>query len=292
MVYFAHSFEIDSYQYNRLPQFHHFEISYTEKGAPVRKAAEGVCTIPEQSVQIIVPGDAFTQFCSVPHRHLTFGFVCDCDISAITEAEILQRRSSAQTSARRLSDQLPQCLEAILPELLLPGEDTGKILGLIKRIIQEYHVADAASNLLACAGPILSVLFMLTDICCRQVSAQTGTRQNPGNLMYTKKAMQFIAAHIDEKLSVEQIAEAVGLSPGYLSNIFKSVTGQTLVYYINRMKVHKVMELLRLHDMTLQQAGDMVGIEDAHYLSRLFRKYYGMSFRAYRADYKKYGAES
>ena len=42
----------------------------------------------------------------------------------------------------------------------------------------------------------------------------------------------------------------------------------------------------------LQQAGDMAGIEDAHYLSRLFRKYYGMSFRAYRADYKKYGAES
>lgn len=46
--------------------------------------------------------------------------------------------------------------------------------------------------------------------------------------------------------------------------------------------------MLASHDMALQQAVEVVAIDDTHYLSRLFKKYLGLSYREYFAIHKRF----
>ena len=61
------------------------------------------------------------------------------------------------------------------------------------------------------------------------------------------------------------------------------MTGQTLITYINRVKIERVKELLLINNaITLKEAGENVGIEDENYLSRIFKQYTGLSVREFR----------
>ncbi len=53
------------------------------------------------------------------------------------------------------------------------------------------------------------------------------------------KAIDFIFFHIDEELSVEQIAEFCGYSKFYLSRLFKTETGESIYSFIKRARIEE-----------------------------------------------------
>ena len=73
----------------------------------------------------------------------------------------------------------------------------------------------------------------------------------------------------------------MGVSQGYLQNIFKKVTGLTIIEYINREKIDAVKRNTANGRMNLHDAAKFVGIEDQAYMSRLFKKVTGISFQQY-----------
>ena len=81
-------------------------------------------------------------------------------------------------------------------------------------------------------------------------------------------------------LTVTELAEHAQISPSYLSGLFKAYTGQSIIDYTNRIKVERVKEMLiSQRGILLREAGESVGILDENYLSRLFKRYAGMSVR-------------
>ena len=58
--------------------------------------------------------------------------------------------------------------------------------------------------------------------------------------------------------------------------------GMTLVEYSNCAKVQRVRELITSRNISLTDAGLAVGIDDVKYLSRLFKKYSGVTSAEYR----------
>ena len=88
---------------------------------------------------------------------------------------------------------------------------------------------------------------------------------------------------MDKKLTVGEIAGYLHISDGYFSRLFKSVTGQTVIEYVNRVKLERVRDLIASRQATLREAGESVGIYDENYLSRLFRQYMGLTVREYAA---------
>ena len=57
--------------------------------------------------------------------------------------------------------------------------------------------------------------------------------------------------------------------------IFKEITNESIIQYINRLKLDKIKVLVELKGLTIEQAGDIYGIHDKNYISRMFKKYYG-----------------
>ncbi|MBE7067153.1 MAG: helix-turn-helix transcriptional regulator [Ruminococcaceae bacterium] len=291
-ILFAHSFHTDGYEYERSLQYNHFEISSMEQGVVHRHYNYNVdIDIPEYSISIQFPSKdcLFSQTCADYHSHNTVGFVCENTIAKISKEEIIELTNMHENSFPWESEK-DSSISFIFPNLLLPSDDTIKVRNLCKQIIQEFNTTNPKLRQLACVSSLFSLFKLLTDISCKQILEQQAAsrRYVPANALYAKQAMLYINAHVDEKISTDQIANHLGISVGYLSNIFKQETHQTLIKYINNAKIKKIIDLVNHQNMSFYQAGKVVGIEDAPYLSRLFKKTYGISYRDYIDHFKKF----
>lgn len=92
-----------------------------------------------------------------------------------------------------------------------------------------------------------------------------------------EQILNYFEDHYHEKVSLEQIAENMYLSPFYISKIFKSETGDTPIRHLINIRLERAYELLE-KGMTgsIQEVAALVGYEDAYHFSKLFKKKYGI----------------
>jgi AraC-like DNA-binding protein len=83
--------------------------------------------------------------------------------------------------------------------------------------------------------------------------------------------------------SLEEAAQRSGYSKYHFIRYFKHVTGITPWRYILLLKIDKAKELLGEPRMTIKEAARQVGIDDANYFSRLFKKMTGSTPHSFRA---------
>ncbi|KPV60825.1 hypothetical protein QJ48_03380 [Paenibacillus sp. A3] len=95
--------------------------------------------------------------------------------------------------------------------------------------------------------------------------------------------IEYLLEHIDRKITLEAIARHVNLNENHMSRLFKNETGQTIVGYLNGLRMERARELLKNPDLSVKAVAEDVGIPDPFYFNRLFRKLYGLS----PTDYKK-----
>lgn len=92
-----------------------------------------------------------------------------------------------------------------------------------------------------------------------------------------KNAMEYIDKHFNEDLSIQQVAEAVHLSPNYFSHVFKKAREESFTDYLNKVRVKKAQCLLAEHIYKVYEVADMVGYSDYKYFSSVFKKISGVS---------------
>ena len=97
-----------------------------------------------------------------------------------------------------------------------------------------------------------------------------------------EKTLQYIHAHIGEKITLAQLAKHVNFNETYLCTVFRARTGTSIVNYINQTKMEKAAECLRSGDVLLKTLAADLGFSDQFYFNKLFRKYYGISPTEYR----------
>ncbi len=87
-------------------------------------------------------------------------------------------------------------------------------------------------------------------------------------------------------LSVGEIAEYVGLSPAYLSTLFKNKMDTTLVQYISTARIKRAVTLLEDPSVRFNDIAGLCGYNDRKYFSRVFKKQKGVSPAEYREALK------
>jgi two-component system response regulator YesN len=97
-----------------------------------------------------------------------------------------------------------------------------------------------------------------------------------------KRAMDYIREHYNEQLTLSQVSENIYLSSYYISRLFKKELGKNFVDYLNEIRIDKAKELLKDIKYKSYEIAEMVGISDAHYFSKLFKKHVGMAPTEYR----------
>lgn len=100
-------------------------------------------------------------------------------------------------------------------------------------------------------------------------------------------AQKFIDANYGQaELSLEEVASAVGISPGYLSRLLKQDTGLSFIEYITRVRITNAVQLMNDPAMKIYEVAEAVGYQSQHYFSRAFKKVFGRP----PVEYRKGGA--
>ena len=98
------------------------------------------------------------------------------------------------------------------------------------------------------------------------------------------KARKFIEQHSDEELSLIKLAKAVNISPNYLSEKFKKVTGVNFVDYVARIRTEKARDLLEDVDLRISEIAFAVGFQSLSQFNRVFKKLLRKSPTQFRAS--------
>ncbi len=244
----------------------HFEIDYVYKGTLIERRGGREYIYPEGSVHAFIK-DQFTEHLSPGEYHeFSICMKVHREPVPISTEEILRW------------DWKPH--QAIIPDRVEDPVVCQKLAPLIKKSVHTIHSADPVRNLRSRAT-IYEILALLTEYSLNQVRAaqSTGTGREA---VYCQAACDYIAAHLQEKLRVKDIARQTGISYNYLNQLFSRHMGVSIVEYINRERIQQVEGYL-LHDgMSQEEAAAAVGFCSAEYLRRVFRQQKGMTVSEYK----------
>lgn len=242
------------------------EIGFVEQNPVILKGEKGEFTIEENGIFIIPPESRFSVSTKNPglHRH--------------TSVEFLGRFRT-----KPVEGFVPPRYKYItLPLYIPPAPENTEICTLIRNIVRAKMSQENRTYFEDCAD----FMNLMQKLCERMQSANLDAI-SPGNRRHCARAKAYISQNIDRRITVAEIAEAIGVSKNYLTNVFSSSEGIPLTEYINRSKLSYMMILVRRYGYTLAQAGKHVGFTDVNYISRIFKRYYGMTVTEYKQGFDK-----
>jgi transcriptional regulator GlxA family with amidase domain len=100
------------------------------------------------------------------------------------------------------------------------------------------------------------------------------------------ETQSWVIAHLDQPLTVSDMARRAGLSTRSLQRHLKASTGKTPLQWLLVQRVHKAQELLERTDYTMERIAAESGMSTAATLRRQFRQIAGTSPDGYRRAFR------
>jgi AraC-like DNA-binding protein len=126
---------------------------------------------------------------------------------------------------------------------------------------------------------------------CRRGDAPPGdarqalARERRGKLAAGVKA--YLNAHAAEVISLEQLAEAHGVSPFHLSRSFSQEFAISITEMLTMIRVERAAELLRTGGLSVKEIAAAAGFSDSNYFAKVFRRSKGISPTEFQSRLKK-----
>lgn len=97
-----------------------------------------------------------------------------------------------------------------------------------------------------------------------------------------QEIQKYIQNNFSKNLTLEEIAQAVYLSPSYASRLFKKVQNVSLMEYLTRVRLEEAKRLLRNPQYLIDEIAENTGYDDASYFTKVFKRYEGVTPTQYR----------
>ncbi len=154
---------------------------------------------------------------------------------------------------------------------------------LFEEFAKEYYDTDSSFRIQALRALELRIMVLL----CRRYSQDNQKPVRDSNILSAiKKALAFIHSEADKSITLDDISNAAGISKYYLAREFRSITGYTIVNYINQVRCEKASVMLTEKTMNIEKIATACGFTNVSYFTRTFTKLMGMKPSDYRANFK------
>ncbi len=248
-VCMAHSFSTTDYE-NFIPaQKDKIEISYTVKGKCENKYGDSkAVTVPENSISINLYNKPVSTRSNGEHCHHTVAFSVKFEYCDENDPEGIE-----------------------IPVIITPKHKPERFLETIDKIIRTYTIYP--ERFTVCSGLALQLIGELSA-----EAREGGERPRfTGEYRYARRAKKYIFDHITEPILEREVARHLEITPEYLCTVFRRCEGISIIGFINKIKLQNIKSLVESAKTPLNRAAGMYGYSDPNYVSRLFKKYYGMS---------------
>lgn len=98
-----------------------------------------------------------------------------------------------------------------------------------------------------------------------------------------RQAIQYVEMHIEEAISLQEVAGHVHLNGSYFSSLFKEQCQVNFSEYVTRRKLQKAKELLLKTNLPIMEIASRTGYQTVKYFNKLFKDNEGMSPGQYRS---------
>ena len=102
---------------------------------------------------------------------------------------------------------------------------------------------------------------------------------------HINKCKDYIFSHLHGRISIQEIADALGLNAAYLSELFHECEKVTLTEYIRREKINLAKNLLIYSRYSYSEISTYLGFSSQSHLGKYFKSSTGMTMRQYRNVY-------
>lgn len=151
----------------------------------------------------------------------------------------------------------------------------------LMRAVHSRHLTDIAveERVLALVGGLLQSIHEVRG-------APRRTRRFDTDAAHADAAARvrnFLSAHYAEPLGIDDVAEAVHLSPYHMCRVFRDRTGHTIHGYRTQLRLRAALARLDEGDDDLTRLALDLGFSDHSHFTTLFRRAFGVSPSAFRA---------
>ena len=116
----------------------------------------------------------------------------------------------------------------------------------------------------------------------QQVLVLVNGEETSSSTQLVEGIMRYVTENYMEDMSLDGIGTELGISPKYISRLFKQKTGKNLTDYVSEIRIEKTKEILSSTNIKIGDIGSMVGIESRTTFLRIFKKIEGISPNEYR----------
>ena len=102
-----------------------------------------------------------------------------------------------------------------------------------------------------------------------------------------KRALQYIENHFSEQISLEQVADILGMAPASLSRLFSEELGTGFARTLIEYRLKRAKELMRQDTFSVKDISFACGYQDPNYFTRLFKQWTGMTPTEYAESLKQ-----
>lgn len=134
--------------------------------------------------------------------------------------------------------------------------------------------------------PDKQYLTLLLHYVGREYLAESHNEERPRNDT-VEQICAYLSAHYTQKLTLTDVAAQFYLSPYYLSRLFRRVTGQSIVDYINGQRIEAAQHLLEETDLSINAVAEQTGFATTAHFRRVFRELLGVSPQQYRKNHTR-----
>lgn len=144
---------------------------------------------------------------------------------------------------------------------------------------QILHIYDARGNEFEHAVEMTGRLYTMLALFMH--TATRGGSQNSAN-SYVQKGIEFISSNYSYPITVEDIADYVGVSRSHLFRSFETVLKQSPKEYLTNFRMKQACYLLEHSDLSITAIANSLGFDNSLYFSKTFHKQKGMSPKEFR----------
>ena len=147
---------------------------------------------------------------------------------------------------------------------------TAAICSIMENMVAEAAAPDAETQYIN-----LGYATTLMGMICRE-NAKLGSPRNTTGFQYTRDVFSYIHMHYPNKITLQDIANNIGISAAHMCRTFMASTGITVNHYLNQTRCNAALQMIT-KGSSVADAAIAVGFSDYNYFSRVFRKLLGFS---------------
>jgi len=156
-----------------------------------------------------------------------------------------------------------------------------EVFDFIERIRRELPGATERSRL-AIRTYLKMILLALVNHYSELGEAREALRRQQDNVRRVVPVLEHLERHYDGPIRVNDAARLCAMSACCFMNLFKEVTGQSFVAYLNRFRATKAQSLLAVTDKAISEISLETGFCNQSYFGVIFRRVTGMTPLEYR----------